>query len=254
MNSVRNRALAGVLALAPAAGLLVGSPALADPPALPRITAASVSQRTFVLGSTAGCRSFTLTDQLSAPMPTSGYDQVELTATLYAPGKSGEDTTEDIYLAPVGASGTATTYRGTLKMCGNYAPGGGWRLFCSGLGVPTGDTGHIKITNSIFVDLSLVRPSTLTFGASPKSVKKGKTFTAAGVLKSDGKTLPGAAVHLYFEAAGTKTYVLKANTVTNAKGAFSKKFTVSKSGSWKTVFAGSDTQSTVTAYQTVKVK
>jgi hypothetical protein len=94
----------------------------------------------------------------------------------------------------------------------------------------------------------------LAFNASPEPVKKGKKITAAGTLKIDGKALSGASVKIYFEATGAKTYALKGTAKTSSKGAYSKKFTATKSGTWKAVYAGSSTRNAASKSDAVKVK
>jgi hypothetical protein len=251
MISVRSRALAVLLALAPATALLAGSPAQAatTTPALPTVKSASASQTSFVLSAKAACRTITFTAVLSAAMPTSGYDFSGVGVDLFAPGKSGEDSYDGVELDQVG---TTATYRGGLKFCGNYTPGA-WHAEVYGA-VVVSDDSDPEFTNSVKIGMSLKRPSTLTFNASPEPVKKGKKITAAGTLKIDGKVLSQAAVKIYFKAAGAKTYTLKGTATTSSKGAFSKKFTATKTGTWKAVYAGSSTRNGATATDAVKVK
>jgi hypothetical protein len=253
MTSVRHRVLAALLAVAPAAGLLTAAPAQAAPSAaLPTVKSVSTSKTSFVLGSKAGCSKITFTAVLSATMPTANYLFSAVGVDLFAPGKSGDDSYSGTELKRVGSS---TTYSGSLNFCGKYTPGA-WRAEVYGAAVPNDadDESDIQITNVVKVGISLKRPSTLAFNASPEPVKKGKKLTAAGTLKVDGKALSKATVRIYFKATNAKTYALKGSTTTNSKGAFTKKFTATKSGTWKAVYAGNSTKNTVSTADAVKVK
>jgi hypothetical protein len=254
MTSVRLRTLAALLSLAPAAALLAGSPAQAAPAAdaLPTVQSVSASRTSFVLSAKAGCSNITFTAVLSAAMPTTGYDFSAVGVDLFAPGKSGDDSYDGVAFTQVG---TSTSYRGSLKFCGKYAPGA-WHAEVYGAAIPTGSTDDsaIQYTNAVRVGISLKRPSKLTFNASPEPVKKGKKITAAGTLKIDGKALSHATVKIYFKKAGATTYTLKATATTSGKGGFSKKVTATKTGTWKAVYAGSSTRNAATAADAVKVK
>jgi hypothetical protein len=254
MTSVRLRTLAALLALAPAAALLAGSPAQAAPAAaaLPTVKSVSASKTSFVLSAKAGCSNITFTAVLSAAMPTAGYDFSGVGVDLFAPGQSGDNSYDGIEFAHLG---TGTSYRGTLKVCGKYTPGA-WHAEVYGAAVPTGSTSDddLQYTNSVRVGISLKRPSKLAFNASPEPVKKGKKITAAGTLKIDGKRLSHATVKIYFKATGATTYALKATVKTTSKGAFSKKFTATKTGIWKAVYAGSSTRNAASKGDAVKVK
>ncbi|GAA0562537.1 hypothetical protein GCM10010172_52200 [Paractinoplanes ferrugineus] len=253
MTSVRHRALALLLAVAPAAALLTAAPAqAARSAALPTVKSVSTSKTSFVLSSKAGCSKVTFTAVLSAPMPTSGYLLSLVGIDLYAPGKSGDDTYAGTKLNRVGSS---ATYSGSLNFCGKYTPGA-WRAEVYGAAVPNDadDESDIQQTNVVKVGISLKRPSTLSFNASPEPVKKGKKLTAAGTVKVDGKALSKATVQIYFKANGAKAYSLKGSATTNSKGAFTKKFTAAKTGTWKAVYAGNTTKNTAGATDAVKVK
>jgi hypothetical protein len=253
MTLVRSRALAVLLALAPGAALLVGSPAQAAAPSpnLPTVKSVAASKTAFVLGAKAACSKITFTAVLSAVMPTEGYEYTGVGVDLFAPGKSGDDSYDGVEFAQVGST---TTYRGAVNFCGKYAPGA-WHAEVYGAGVPTDatDESDVEYTNIVKVGISLKRPTTLAFNASPEPVKKGKKITAAGTLKLDGKVLPSVAVKIYFKATGAKAYTLKSTVTTSKKGAFSKKYTASKSGTWKAVYAGTSTRNTVTTGDAVKV-
>jgi hypothetical protein len=184
-------------------------------------------------------------------MPTDGYEFSGVGVDLFAPGKSGDDSYDGAEFSQVG---TSATYRGAVDFCGKYTPGA-WHAEVYGAAVPSDatDESDVEYTNTVKVGISLKRPSTLAFNASPEPVKKGKPITAAGTLKVDGKVLPSAAVKIYFEATGAKSYTLKNTVTTNSKGVFSKKYTASKTGTWKAVYAGSSTRNAVSAADNVKV-
>jgi len=251
MISARLRTLAAALALVPAVGLLAGSPAQAATDIT--VKSASASKTTLVLGAKAGCSaSVTFTAVLSAPLPTEGYALSGVGVDLYAPGASADDDSVDgVELDQVGST---STYKGSLKICGSYGAGK-FQAEIYGVLVPEDATSDddIEITNVVKVAITVKRPSTLSFNASPEPVKKGKKLTATGTLKIDGKVLSGAAVKIYFKADGASSYALKATATTNSKGAYSKTFTASKSGTWKATYAGSTTRNAATAYDGVKV-
>lgn len=254
MTSVRLRTLAALLALAPAAVLLAGSPAQATPPpaspGLPTVKSVTASKTSFVLGAKAACSKLTFTAVLSAVMPSgSEYEFTGVGVDLYKPGQSDEDDSFDgIDLPQVG---TSTTYKGSINFCGKYTPGT-WKAEVYGATVSADET-DIKFTNTKTVSISLKRPSTVSFNASPEPVKKGKTITAAGTLKFDGKVASKATVKIYFKATGAKAYTLKSTVVTTTKGYFNRKYKATTTGTWKVTYPGSSTHNTVTKGDTVKV-
>jgi hypothetical protein len=254
MTSVRLRALAVLLSAAPVAALLAGSPAQAAPTtaAFPMVKSVSASKTTFVLSAKAGCSTITFTAVLSAPMPTVGYAASGVGVDLFAPGKSGDNSYDGIEFKRLG---TSSSYRGALKFCGKYTAGA-WHAEVYGLAIPPGamDLSTATFTNKVRVGISLKRPAKLAFNASPEPVRKGHKITSAGTLKIDGKVLSGASVKIYFKATGARTYALKGTAKTSRKGAYSKKFTATKSGTWKAVYAGSSTRNAASKADAVKVK
>jgi hypothetical protein len=252
MISVRPRVLAAVLALAPAAALLAGSPAQAAAADLPTVTSVKASKTSFVLGAKAGCSKITFTAVLSAVMPTTGYTFSAVGVDLFEPGAAADDSFDGTAFTQVG---TSTTYTGALSFCGKYTPGA-WHAEVYGVAVPedADDDTDVLTTNTVKVGISLKRPSTLTLNASPEPVTKGKKVTTAGVLKIDGKVLAKATVKIYFKASGATAYTLKGSATTSSKGAYTKKFTATKSGTWKVVYAGTSTKNTASAADAVKVK
>ncbi|MEU4691876.1 hypothetical protein [Actinoplanes sp. NPDC023714] len=245
MKSVRARALAALLATVPAAGLLIGA-APAQAALTVKVTKASLSKNAFVLSKKAGCTNVTATATLSAPLPTAGLLYSGVGVDLYA--GTAEDATTSKELTRVG---TSNTYKGAFQVCGKYAPGKYSAAFYGG----TVDKNEkVELTNIVVKPLTIKRPSKVTLNASPEPVKKGKKITAKGTLKVDGKVLAGAKVKIYFKKSGAKSYTLKATTTTNSKGVFSKKFTATKSGTWKVAYAGTGTKATASATDAVKVK
>jgi hypothetical protein len=236
MTAVRMKALAGILALAPA--LLAEAPAHAAPATLPTITSAAASRTDFVLSASGGCGDITFTAVLSAPMPAGDYVS-GVGVRLYAPGRSGANSYAGVEFGQV-ADGS-TTYSGSVRICGNYLAPGRGHAEVYGVAIPAGG-GTTLHTNTVTIGISVKRPSTLAFNASPEPVKKGKKITAAGTLKVDGKTLAHATVRIYFKKSGTSTYARKSTLTTNRKGAFRTHFTASKSGTWKAVYDGGSTR------------
>ncbi|BCJ43436.1 hypothetical protein GCM10010168_42540 [Actinoplanes ianthinogenes] len=247
MLSGRLRAFAAALALAPAAGLLIAStPAQAATDI--KVTSVSVSKSVVVLSSKAGCTgAVTFTAKLNKAMPATGYSFAGVGVDIYEPGNSSKPR-DGLAFKRVGST---NTYQGTVKLCGRYKAGK-FTAKVYGALVPT--SGDAEFTNVITKAISLKRPSKVTLNAAPEPVVKGKKLTAAGVLKSDGKLLAKTSVKIYFKPAGKTTWAYKGTAVTNAKGAFSKKFTATRTGTWKVVYAGTGTRNTASATDAVKVK
>ncbi|MEU4557520.1 FixH family protein [Actinoplanes sp. NPDC023936] len=244
MTSVRVRALAALLAAVPAAGVLVGV-APAQAALNVTIKSVSLSKSAFVLSSKAGCTNVTATAVLSAPMPTEGYtfSGVGVDVTPIA------DENTAVASVQFKQVGTSATYRGVFQVCGKYAPG---KYAATVYGVAVGD--EVESTDGFTKILTIKRPSKVTLNASPEPVKKGKKITAKGTLKIDGKVLAGAKVQILFKKSGAKAYTVKATVKTNSKGMYSKKFTATKTGTWKVAYAGNGTKAATSATDAVKVK
>jgi hypothetical protein len=234
MTSVRTRIFAAVLALVPAGGLLVAAPAQAATSIT--VKSVSVSKSTFVLSRSAGCSTkVTFTAVMSAALPTEGYEFSGVGVDLFAPGNT-DDAIDGVAFTQVG---TTATYKGSLSLCGKYAPGK-FRAEIYGALLPA--DGEPELTNVITKSIYIKRPSALTLNATPEPVVKGKKVTAKGTLKIDGKLLSGAKVKIYFKAKGAAAYTYKGVATTNSKGAYSKAFTATKAGTWKASYAGSTTR------------
>jgi hypothetical protein len=250
MTSVRLRALAAVFALLPAAGLLAAAPARAATGIT--VKSVSVSKSAFVLSASAGCStSISFTAVLSAPLPTDGYEFSGVGVDLYGPA-SASKSIDDVAFKQVG---TSSTYQGSLKLCGKYRAGN-YRAKVYGVLVAKDfdSDDDFELTNVITKGFTIKRPSKLSLNAAPEPVVKGKKIIAKGTLKIDGKVLSGAKVKVYFKAAGAGGYTYQGTATTSGKGVYSKKFTATKSGTWKAVYAGSSTRNGANAADAVKVK
>jgi hypothetical protein len=246
MTSVRTRILAALLALVPAGGLLVAA-APAQAATTVKLKSVSVSKSAFVLSGSTGCSAkVTFTAVLSAALPTEGYKFSGVGVDFFAPGHADEPF-DGVAFTQVG---TTTTYKGSLKICGKYA--GNYRAEVYGALLPA--SGDLDMTNVIAKVISVKRPSKLTLNATPEPVKKGKKVTAKGTLKIDGKVLSGAKVKVWFKAKGASAYTYKGVATTNSKGAYSKAFTATKTGTWKVSYAGSNTRNNAAATDAVAVK
>lgn len=246
MTSVRTRIFAALLALVPAGALLVASPAQAATSIT--VKSVSVSKSTFVLSHAADCSTkVTFTAVLSAVLPTEGYEFSGVGVDFFAPGETDEPF-DGVAFAQVGST---ATYKGSVKLCGKYAAGK-YRAEIYGALLPA--DGSPELTNVIVKSIYIKRPSALTLNATPEPVVKGKKVTAKGTLKIDGKALSGAKVKIYFKAKGATAYAYKGVATTSSKGAYSKAFTATKTGTWKASYAGSSTRNADTDTDAVAVK
>ncbi|MEU5404384.1 HtaA domain-containing protein [Streptomyces sp. NPDC005963] len=94
------------------------------------------------------------------------------------------------------------------------------------------------VSSSDYVDVRL-KTAISSFNAGPEPVRKGRTITVTGTLRSlDGtwKNTAGQSVTIWFKTDGAKTWSKQSTVRTNSKGAFTKAFTANKDGSWKAVF------------------
>jgi hypothetical protein len=246
MIAVRTRAMAALLAVAPAAALLAGSPAQAADPAIV-IESASVSRDTVVLSSKAGCTNVTFTAVLSAPIPAGSPAPSGVRVDLEGP-LPRDDSLRGRSLARVG---TTTTYRASVPLCGSDHSGR-YLAVVSG-GVYTGPSEATYI-DPVFFEVSIKRPSTLTLNASPEPVRKGQKITAKGLLKVNGKVYAKATVKMYFRANGASTWTYRGAATTNSRGVYSKRFTATRSGVWKAVYEGDWKRNAAVVGDAVKVR
>lgn len=258
MTSVRLRALGAILAAAPVAGLLIGSPAqAATTTTLPTVKSVTASTHALTLGSSSkSCANVTFTAVLSAPMPAYGtgtdWEYTAVGVDLYAPGDAADDPSDGLAFTEVG---TTSTYKGTVKVCGNTGAGT-YTAKVYGAAVPTSTTGDddFQTTNVVKSTFTVKRPTSLSLNATPEPVKKGKKLTAKGTFKADGKVVSGITVKIYFKASGAKTWTLMGSAKTNSKGVYSRAFTAKKTGTWKAVFTATTTRNGASATDAVKVK
>jgi hypothetical protein len=138
----------------------------------------------------------------------------------------------------------------------NYDAAGTWNVDVEATDYES-DNPEAKKTVQISVKRNI---SISKFKAAPAKVKKGKKVTVSGVLKRWNGSyayagFKGQKVALYFEKKGAKTYTYAGSVTTGTGGAFSKKFTASKSGTWQARYAGSTIYvATVSATATVTVR
>ncbi|WP_062529140.1 hypothetical protein [Demequina rhizosphaerae] len=100
----------------------------------------------------------------------------------------------------------------------------------------------------------------LKFNATPEPAKIGKTQTLKGTVKGLKGTSPWSIgysglkkkVKFYFDPAGSKPKRYMGSTTANGRGEFSKKFTVTGSGTWYAKFEGGNQYITVTKSDYVK--
>ncbi|MBB4751859.1 hypothetical protein [Actinoplanes lobatus] len=250
MTAMRTRTLAALLAAVPAAGVLVaGAPAQAAELDI-TLNSFTVSRNVFVLGSKAGCTNAIFTAVLSAPLPTEVDGPFEVSTVVVdisGPPVSG-GFRDFRYLAQVGST---ATYRGSAPICGKYTAG---RYTVTAYGMVQPFREAAQYTNRINTFLYVKRPSNLTLNATPEPVVKGRKITTKGALRVDGRVAAGIPVQVYFKANGAKAYTYKGTTRTNSKGFYSTKFTATRSGVWKAVYAGGPARSAAAAVDAVKVK
>jgi hypothetical protein len=246
MTAVRNRVLAALLAVAPAAGLLIGAPALAADSDIV-IESVSVSHATVVLSTRTGCAGVTFTAVLSAPIPAGSPAPSGVRVDIEGP------LPQDGYLRGRSLTrvGETNTYRATVPLCGGDRSGR-YLAVVSG-GVYSGP-GQAEYLDPQFIDIAIKRPAKLTLNASLEPVRQGRRITTKGLLKVDGKGYAAARVKIWFKANGATTWTYKGTATTNAKGVYSKRFTAARSGVWKAVYAGDWKRVGAAAGDAVKVR
>ncbi|MFF0262891.1 HtaA domain-containing protein [Streptomyces microflavus] len=131
------------------------------------------------------------------------------------------------------AAAVTTSSKGVFSASVTAKADGTWRARYAG----TADRAA-AVSGADYVDVKL-RTSVSGFNASPEPVRKGRTITAKGTLRSlDGswKNTSGQSVNILFQAKGSKKWTKLATVRTNGKGVFSKGFTAKKDGTWKAEF------------------
>jgi len=237
--------------VAATAGLAVASPAFADDV---RLTSASISASTFVINGDAGCST-------RATVTAKVYDDSSDTNELIS-------VATDVTFNPTGAfadfkelsfsssSGDTQTFTGKIELCGFHDPGK-YTARVYAYWYQEGNP-EPQVTERNLA-LTIKRPSTLTYNASPEPVKRGKSLTHSGQLKRDAKG-PGAmygpqgvTVKFYFRAYSWSNYIYKGSVKTGANGKYSKKIAAWDSGWWKAVYEAEYWRQSVTTWDEVKV-
>lgn len=131
------------------------------------------------------------------------------------------------------ATTVSTAGKGVASASVTAVKDGTWRARYAG----TADRAA-AVSTSDNVDVKL-RTAVSGFNASPEPVRKGRTITVKGTLRSlDGtwKNASGQSVIILFKADGSSKWSKSATVRTNGKGVFSKGFTAKKDGTWKAQF------------------
>ncbi|MFJ8970236.1 MULTISPECIES: HtaA domain-containing protein [unclassified Streptomyces] len=131
------------------------------------------------------------------------------------------------------ATTVTTNSKGVVSASVTAVKDGTWRARYAG----TADRAA-AVSSSDNVDVKL-RTAVSGFNASPEPVRKGRTITVKGTLRSlDGtwKNASGQSVIILFKADGSSKWSKLATVRTNGKGVFSKGFTAKKDGTWKAQF------------------
>ncbi|MER6023163.1 HtaA domain-containing protein [Streptomyces anulatus] len=131
------------------------------------------------------------------------------------------------------ATTVTTDSKGVVSASVTAVKDGTWRARYAG----TADRAA-AVSSSDNVDVKL-RTAVSGFNASPEPVRKGRTITVKGTLRSlDGtwKNASGQSVIILFNADGSSKWSKLATVRTNGKGVFSKGFTAKKDGTWKAQF------------------
>ncbi|MFB7481742.1 HtaA domain-containing protein [Streptomyces anulatus] len=131
------------------------------------------------------------------------------------------------------ATTVTTDNKGVASASVTAVKDGTWRARYAG----TADRAA-AVSSSDNVDVKL-RTAVSGFNASPEPVRKGRTITVKGTLRSlDGtwKNASGQSVIILFKADGSSKWSKLATVRTNGKGVFSKGFTAKKDGTWKAQF------------------
>ncbi|MFH8399540.1 HtaA domain-containing protein [Streptomyces anulatus] len=131
------------------------------------------------------------------------------------------------------ATTVTTNSKGVVSASVTAVKDGTWRARYAG----TADRAA-AVSSSDNVDVKL-RTAVSGFNASPEPVRKGRTITVKGTLRSlDGtwKNASGQSVIILFKADGASKWSKLATVRTNGKGVFSKGFTAKKDGTWKAQF------------------
>ncbi|MFJ9112377.1 HtaA domain-containing protein [Streptomyces sp. NPDC102283] len=181
----------------------------------------------------------------ASPEPVAKGGKLKVVATLQTAGAT-DDVWRPLAKAPVviefrtkggktwsRATTVDTSGKGVVSVSVTAVKDGAWRARYAG----TADRAA-AVSTSDNVDVKL-RTAVSGFNASPEPVRKGRTITVKGTLRSlDGtwKNTSGQSVIILFRADGSSKWSKLATVRTNSKGVFSKGFTAKKDGTWKAQF------------------
>lgn len=181
----------------------------------------------------------------ASPEPVAKGGKLKVVATLQTAGAT-DDVWRPLAKAPVviefrtkggktwsRATTVDTSSKGVVSTSVTAVKDGTWRARYAG----TADRAA-AVSTSDNVDVKL-RTAVSKFNASPEPVRKGRTITVKGTLRSlDGtwKNASGQSVIILFKADGSSKWSKLATVRTNSKGLFSKGFTAKKDGTFKAQF------------------
>lgn len=181
----------------------------------------------------------------ASPEPVAKGGKLKVVATLQTAGAT-DDVWRPLAKAPVviefrtkggktwsRATTVDTSSKGVVSTSVTAVKDGTWRARYAG----TADRAA-AVSTSDNVDVKL-RTAVSKFNASPEPVRKGRTITVKGTLRSlDGtwKNASGQTVIILFKADGSSKWSKLATVRTNSKGLFSKGFTAKKDGTFKAQF------------------
>lgn len=181
----------------------------------------------------------------ASPEPVAKGGKLKVVATLQTAGAT-DDVWRPLAKAPVviefrtkggktwsRATTVDTSSKGVVSTSVTAVKDGTWRARYAG----TADRAA-AVSTSDNVDVKL-RTAVSKFNASPEPVRKGRTITVKGTLRSlDGtwKNASGQSVIILFKADGSSKWSKLATVRTNSKGVFSKGFTAKKDGTFKAQF------------------
>ncbi|MEU9336422.1 HtaA domain-containing protein [Streptomyces sp. NPDC048290] len=192
----------------------------------------------------------------AGPEPVGKGGKLTVTGTLQTVGATDNTwrplprTTVVIETQPAGsrtwsrAATTTTSSTGAISASVTATKDGLWRARYAG----TADRAAAT-SSSDHVDVKL-RTAVSGFNASPEPVRKGRTLTVTGTLRSlDGtwKNTPNASVDILFKADGARSWTKQSTVRTNSRGVFSKGFTARKDGTWKAEFKATSSRLGVTS-------
>ncbi|OKH92266.1 HtaA domain-containing protein [Streptomyces uncialis] len=197
-----------------------------------------------------------ITSLNAGPEPVGKGGKLTVTGTLQTAGSTDNTwrplarTAVVIETLPAGsrtwsrAATTTTSSAGAVSASVTVTKDGLWRARYAG----TADRAAAT-SSSDNVDVKL-RTAVSGFNASPEPVRKGRTITVKGTLRSlDGtwKNTANASVDILFKADGARSWTKQSTARTNSGGVFSKGFTAKKDGTWKAEFKATPSRLGVTS-------